>query len=144
MSSDKKRMVTELKSGQYPEWIFGDADYQSLDDPESLAIGNEYIIHTEYPRFIATIQANKHAYNATQEIQAGTPLVKQVHHFGLDTVIVVGWELNGKVAEVAYSHFVNLDGTAFDTNKVMECLGEATQMFAQRVAEDNRINGGGY
>ena len=144
MSADKKRMVTEFRSGQYPEWIFGDADHLPTDAEGTVDFGNEYIIHTEYPRFIATIEANRHAYNVTKGIPVGTPLVKQVHDFGLDTVIVVGWEVNGKVAEVAYSRFVNLDGTAFETNKVAEYLGEATQMFAQRCAEDNRINGEGH
>ena len=143
MSADKKRMVTELRSGQYPEWIFGDADHLPIDETGTVGFGNEYIIHTEYPRFIATIEANKYAYNVTQGIPVGTPLVKHVYGFGLDTVIVVGWEVNGKVAEVAYSRFVNLDGTGFELNKVKEYLGEATQMFAQRCAEDNRINGVG-
>lgn len=139
MSADKKRMVTELRSGQYPEWIFGDADHLPINEDTDDV--NKYIIHTAYPRFMATITANEAVYNANKPIPAGTPLIKAVYGFGLDTVIVVGWETNSEVAEVAYSRFVNLDGTAFDTNNVAECLGVATQMFAQRCAEDNRISG---
>ena len=138
MSADKKRMVTELRSGEYPEWIFGDADHLAINE-DSYDV-YEYIIHTAYPRFMATITVNDAVYNANKPIPAGTPLIKAVYGFGLDTVIVVGWETDGEAVEVAYSRFVNLDGTAFDTNKVAECLGEATQMFVQRTAEDNRIN----
>ena len=122
MSAEKKRMATELRSGKYPEWIFGDADHIPIsEDTDDL---NEYIVHTAYPRFIATITANGAVYNANKPISASTPLIKAVYGFGLDTVIVVGWETDGEVAEVAYSRFVNLDGTAFDTNKVAECLGD--------------------
>ena len=62
MSAEKKRMATELRSGKYPEWIFGDADHIPIsEDTDDL---NEYIVHTAYQRFIATITANGAVYNA--------------------------------------------------------------------------------
>ena len=135
MSADKKRMVTELKAGKYPEWIFGDADHRAFsNDAEDLF---ECVIHTEYPRFMARIAANEAAYESIAAIPAGVPLVKAIYGFGLDTQMVVAWEIDGEVAELAFCHFVNLDGAAFETNKVLDRLGEAAQYWVARIADEN-------
>ena len=135
MSAEKKRMATELRSGKYPEWIFGDADHRAFsNDAEDLF---ECVIHTEYPRFMARIAANEAAYESIAAIPAGVPLVKAIYGFGLDTQMVVTWEIDGEVAELAFSHFVNLDGAAFETNKVLDRLGEAAQYWVARIADEN-------
>jgi hypothetical protein len=139
MSAGKKRMVSELKAGKYPSWIFGDADHLPIEGVASVDRMGEYIIHTEYPRFLTTIEANDTVYELTEPIAAGTPLTKAIYGMGFEAFVVVAWETDGDVAEVKYSHFVNLDDTAFDLNAVLECLGEATQYWSIRMADENSV-----
>ena len=139
MSAGKKRMASELKAGKYPSWIFGDADHLPIEGAASVDSMGEYILHTEYPRFIATIDANDVAYDLDEPISAGTPLTKAVYGMGFEAFVVVDWETDGDVAKVKYNHFVNLDDSAFDLNAVLECLGEATQYWSIRIADENSI-----
>ena len=139
MSAGKKRMVSELKAGKYPSWIFGDADHLPIEGVASADGMGEYIIHTEYPRFIATIEANDTVYELTEPIAAGTPLTKAIYGMGFEAFVVVDWETDGDVAAVKYINFVNLDDAAFDLNAVLECLGEATQYLSIRIADENSI-----
>ena len=139
MSAGKKRMVSEFKAGKYPSCIFGDADHLPIEGAASVDGMGEYIIHTEYPRFLATIEANDVAYELNAPISAGTPLTKAIYGIGFEAFMVVAWETEGDVAEIKYSHFVNLDDTAFKLNAVLECLGEATQYWSIRTSDENSI-----
>ena len=139
MSAEKKRMVSELRVGEYPPWIFGDADHLPIEGVASVHSMGEYIIHTEYPRFIATIDANDVAYELNEPIAAGTPITKAIDGMGYEAFAVVSWEQGGEVAQIKFSRFVNLDNTAFDLNAVLECLGEATQYWSIRIADENSV-----
>ena len=55
------------------------------------------------------------------------------------TNVWIGATTVGEVSEIKYNHFVNFDDTAFDLNAVLECLGEATQYWSIRMADENSI-----
>lgn len=138
MSAQQKRFVNALRSGKYPEWIFGEADHLPLEGEGSVKGMGEYLIHTEYPRFLAQIEPND---NACETIAKPSIITEMRYGKGSEAFVGVGWDAGlDEPSTIIYRHIVNLDNSEFDWDKVEDALRAATWLWINRTIIENELD----